>query len=60
MVPVEEISDQDWDGIIPINLYGAFYGIRAGTPIMKAERYGRIINISSALTQRGGSQKFLP
>lgn len=45
--PVEEISDQDWDRVIQINLYGAFYGIRAVAPMMKAQHYGRIINISS-------------
>lgn len=45
--PVEAISDQDWDRVIQINLYGAFYGIRTVAPLMKAQRYGRIINISS-------------
>ncbi|MCL5115784.1 MAG: SDR family oxidoreductase [Firmicutes bacterium] len=45
--PVEDVPDEDFDIIVKINLYGAFYGIRAVAPMMKAQRYGRIINISS-------------
>lgn len=45
--PVEEVGDPDFDMVVKINLYGTFYGIRAVAPIMKRQRYGRIINISS-------------
>ena len=45
--PVEEVSDPDFDIVVKVNLYGSFYGIRAVAPIMKRQRYGRIINISS-------------
>ncbi len=45
--PIEAVADQDFDRIVQINLYGAFYGIRAVAPSMKQQGYGRIINISS-------------
>lgn len=45
--PVEEVRDEEFHAIVQINLYGAFYGIRAVAPIMKRQGYGRIVNISS-------------
>lgn len=45
--PVEEISEQDWDRIIDINLKGQFLCCRAVIPHMKQHRYGKIVNISS-------------
>ena len=45
--PVEEVGDADWDAIVRANLYGAFYCIRAVTPVMKRQRAGRIVTISS-------------
>ena len=45
--PVEEVADDDWDVVVRTNLYGAFYCIRAATPAMKQQRFGRIVNISS-------------
>ena len=45
--PLEEISEADWDSIFEVNARGAFYFAQAVAPGMKAQRYGRIINISS-------------
>jgi len=45
--PIEEISDDDWAGILNVNLTGAFYCSRAVAPSMKEHCYGRIVNISS-------------
>ena len=45
--PLEEISESDWDSIFEVNTRGAFYFAQAVAPSMKAQRYGRIINISS-------------
>ena len=45
--PIEEVTPEQWDVIVKVNLYGAFYMTRAAAPFMKAERYGRIVNISS-------------
>lgn len=45
--PLEAISEEDWDSIFEVNTRGAFYLSQAVAPGMKAERFGRIINISS-------------
>ena len=45
--PLEEITEQDWDSIFEVNTRGAFYFAQAVAPGMKAQKYGRIINISS-------------
>ncbi len=45
--PLEEISETDWDSIFEVNARGAFYFTQAAAPSMKAQRYGRIVNISS-------------
>jgi 3-oxoacyl-[acyl-carrier protein] reductase len=45
--PIEEIPPRDWQRIFDVNVTGAFYCAQAVAPVMKAERAGRIINISS-------------
>jgi len=48
---VEKIEDfpiEKWDQIIAINLSSSFHTIRTAIPLMKARKYGRIINIASA------------
>lgn len=47
-------SDQaEWHHVIEINLIGAFNVIRAFLPYMRAQKYGRIINLSSVVPQIG-------
>lgn len=46
--PVESFPEEKWDAIIGINLSAAFHMTKALWPKMKENRYGRIINISSA------------
>jgi len=45
--PLEEITTEDWDSIYEVNTRGAFYFSQAVAPSMKAQQFGRIINISS-------------
>ncbi|MEQ6378012.1 SDR family NAD(P)-dependent oxidoreductase [Bacillaceae bacterium S4-13-56] len=45
--PVENVSDEEWQKVIDVNLKSAFYMVRAVTPYMKEKNYGRIVNISS-------------
>lgn len=52
--PVERIEEADWDRVVDLNLKGTFLCIKAVVPIMKQQRYGRIINISS-MAGRGRS-----
>ncbi len=48
VAPIEEFPIEKWDAIIAINLTSAFHTIRAATPGMKAQKWGRIINTASA------------
>jgi 3-oxoacyl-[acyl-carrier protein] reductase len=46
-VPLENVSDGDWDTIFDINVNAAFTLCRAAAPGMKRAGGGRIVNISS-------------
>ena len=50
-----EITDDDWQRMISVNLSGVFYCCRAALPYMIRRHFGRIINISSMWGQVGGS-----
>jgi NAD(P)-dependent dehydrogenase (short-subunit alcohol dehydrogenase family) len=52
---VDQISDHSLDAVIDVNVKGIFNTVRHVAPIMKAQRYGKIINTSSA-----GGIKALP
>ena len=51
---LDKLTDEVWDRIFAVNVKGAFYGIRAVAPIMKALGSGRIVNISSVAGLTGG------
>ncbi len=44
---IEQVSTDDWRRIYEVNLFGAFYFIKAVAAGMKARRWGKIVNISS-------------
>jgi 3-hydroxybutyrate dehydrogenase len=48
VAPVEVFPVDKWDAIIAVNLSSAFHTIRTALPIMKANGWGRIINVASA------------
>jgi 3-oxoacyl-[acyl-carrier protein] reductase len=50
---IEETSDELIDRTLDVNVKGILYAIRGVTPIMKAKRYGRIVNIASITGKRG-------
>jgi acetoacetyl-CoA reductase len=50
---VRKMSGQDWDRVIGVNLSGAFYLSRAVLQHMLDRGYGRIINISSVIGEKG-------
>jgi 3-oxoacyl-[acyl-carrier protein] reductase len=45
--PLEEITPADWHAIVDANMAGAFWCTQAVAPAMKAQGYGRVVNISS-------------
>lgn len=50
---IEETSDEIIDRTLDINVKGILYAVRAVTPIMKAQRYGRIVNVASITGKNG-------
>jgi len=42
-----KMTEQQWDKVIKINLYGVFHMCRYVVPIMREKTYGKIINIAS-------------
>lgn len=45
--PFEAVTDEQWDRMFRVHVSGSFYCARAVVPRMKAQRYGKIVNISS-------------
>lgn len=51
--PIEDIELDEWNRILAINLTGMFLCCKAVLPTMRAQQWGRVINISSIAGQRG-------
>ena len=51
---LRDISDEDWDRVVDINLTGAFNAFRAVMPHMENQGDGLVINISSMAGKRSG------
>ena len=47
MKPFLEMTDDDWNRVLHINLNGAFHCTKAILPKMVKQRYGKIVNIAS-------------
>ena len=45
--PFEQITDEQWDGMLDANLKSQFLCCQAAAPVMKRQGRGRIINLSS-------------
>lgn len=41
------MSDEEWQAVLDTNLAGAFYLIRAVAPYLRAQEFGKIVNVSS-------------
>ena len=51
--PFTEISNDEWDAVMRVNVRGPFQATKAVLPSMKANGRGKIINISSGTALRG-------
>ena len=52
-VPLEQVTDRDWDEMMRVDLRSVFLGCQAVIGGMKARRYGRIINVASIAGKEG-------
>ena len=52
--PFDQITEQDWDEVLAVNLKSVFLVTQAVLPGMRAAKWGRIINLSSVAAQTGG------
>ena len=51
----QELEGRDWEGILRVNLLGAFATMRAALPGMRGRRWGRIINIGYSRGEQLGA-----
>jgi NAD(P)-dependent dehydrogenase (short-subunit alcohol dehydrogenase family) len=45
---IEDIAPESWQRMIDVNLNGAFFMARATVPFLRAQRWGRIINVTTS------------
>lgn len=50
----QEVSVDDWDRVIAVDLRGVFVAAKLAIPHLRDSRYGRIINIASVMAFAGG------
>jgi 3-oxoacyl-[acyl-carrier protein] reductase len=55
--PLEEISVEEWDLVMAVNLRGIFLACKAVLPAMKRQEKGKIINISSGTALSGSPSR---
>ena len=53
--PIEEISEEEWDAVMAVDLKSCFLFAKAVLPGMKKRKFGRIINIASEAGKTGGT-----
>lgn len=50
---LENMSEEDWNSVISVNLTGIFHCTKLAIKHMKQQEYGRIVNIASIVGQTG-------
>jgi len=56
-VPFDKIDPAEWDRMMAVNLRGAWLACRAVIPQMRAQRYGKIVNIASGTALKGAATR---
>lgn len=50
---IEDVSKEDLDKLLNVNLYGTIYTMQAVLPLMRGQQSGHIINVSSIASNHG-------
>lgn len=53
----EQVTEAEWRRVLDCNLTSVFLCCQAVLPGMKAQRYGRIVNIGSVIAKNGGNPR---
>ncbi|HEB31278.1 MAG TPA: SDR family oxidoreductase [Spirochaetes bacterium] len=53
-VQIQDMTEEEWDRVMDINLKGAFFLSKEVLPMMIKQQYGKIVNVSSLSAKRGG------
>ena len=53
--PVEDITEEQWDTMMNVNCKGTFLFTKFVVPMMKANKYGKIVNFSSKSGKTGSA-----
>jgi 3-oxoacyl-[acyl-carrier protein] reductase len=54
-LPVTDYPEEDWDRVIEVNLKGTFLCCKAVLPVMKAQSYGKVVNLASVAGKDGNA-----
>jgi SDR family mycofactocin-dependent oxidoreductase len=57
--PLDEVSDETWHQLVDTNLTGVFHTLRAAIPVMRRQRFGRIV-VTSSMGGRMGIPDLAP
>jgi len=55
VLPIEAISEEQWDRVLAVNLKGAFLCCQAVIPTMKRQGSGSIVSMASSAGKSGGT-----
>jgi 3-oxoacyl-[acyl-carrier protein] reductase len=55
--PAATLAEAEWDRVIETNLKGTFLCCQAVIPVMRAQKWGRIINLGSIIGKNGGNAR---
>ncbi len=53
--PIDEISNEEWDKVMLVNVRSCFMFTKGVLPEMRKNKFGRIINMASAAGKNGGT-----
>lgn len=53
--PVEDLTEEVWDNMFAVNCKGTFFFTKCVVPLMKANKFGKIINFSSKSGKTGSA-----
>ncbi|MAM63587.1 SDR family NAD(P)-dependent oxidoreductase [Maritimibacter sp. UBA3975] len=59
---LEAFTPEIWDEMVRVNLNGPYYLTRAATPLLRASRWGRVVNVGSTIGHGtwGGAAAYAP